>query len=137
VSVESAWIAQPKLRFARLWWALGWVFVAVIVAGSLEHNTPAFTHGVNDKVLHFAGYFSLALWFGALTRRSRYLLVGVLLLLLGAALELAQGFMGLGRTADWRDLLANSLGILTGLGLSYAGLGMWMVWVERLFGLQK
>ena len=137
MSVETAWLAQPKLRFARLWWALGWVLVAVIITTSLERNTPSFTHDMNDKVLHFLGYTSLALWFGALARRSRYVVVGVLLILLGAVIELAQGLMGMGRTADWRDLLANSLGVVFGLAVCYAGLGMWMVWVERLFRLQK
>jgi hypothetical protein len=42
-----------------------------------------------------------------------------------------------GRTADWFDMLANTLGVSTGLGVSALGLGYWMVWIERLFRLQK
>ena len=41
------------------------------------------------------------------------------------------------RLTDWFDMLANSLGIATGLGVSALGLGHWMVWIERLLKLQK
>jgi hypothetical protein len=42
-----------------------------------------------------------------------------------------------GRTADWFDFLANSLGVSAGLGLAALGLGNWMVWIEKLLRVQK
>lgn len=38
-------------------------------------------------------------------------------LALGGAIELMQATMGFGRQGDWRDLLANSLGVAAGLVL--------------------
>ncbi len=54
-----------------------------------------------------------------------------------AAMEIAQGLMHQGRTADWFDMLANTLGIGSALILATLGLGNWMVWIERLLRLQK
>jgi VanZ family protein len=138
VSVESAVITRPKLRYAWLWWAMGWVLVALTINDSLERNVPAFAHLFpSDKLLHFTGYFALATWFGGVTRKHRYPIVGALLIALGGALEIGQALMNNGRSAEWLDFLANTLGVTVGLGIAYAGLGMWTVWVERLVGAQK
>jgi VanZ family protein len=137
VSVELAYIEQPKLRFARLWWALGYVLVVLTIHDSLEQHPPNFAVMVSDKIVHFTGYFLLATWFGGVARRTRYWLVGLALLALGGSIEIAQGAMHNGRDAEWLDMLANTLGVTSGLGLAYLGLGMWMVWVERLLRLQK
>jgi VanZ family protein len=133
-SVES--LAQPKLRFAWLWWAVGWVLVVATITESLKPKV--FLQGVaNDKTLHFLGYFALAFWFGGVCRRSRYPVLGVLLIALGGALEIGQAVMNMGRTGDWRDFLANSIGIASGLAICAVGLGQWMVWIERLLRPQK
>jgi VanZ family protein len=138
VSVESAYIARPKLRFAWLWWTIGWVLVVLTINDSLERSPPQFLNVFpSDKLLHFSGYFALATWFGGVTRKQRYPIVGVLLIALGGALEIAQGLMSNGRSAEWLDFLANSLGVTIGLAIAYAGLGMWTVWIERLLGAQK
>jgi VanZ family protein len=131
-------VTQPKLRFAWLWWALAWLLVAATVNESLQRNVWAVAEVFpSDKVTHFAGYCALAIWFGGIVRRSRYFVVAAFLLALGGGLEIAQGLMNEGRTADWFDMLANTLGVCTGLGVSALGLGYWMVWIERLFRLQK
>jgi VanZ family protein len=130
-------LTQPKLRFAWLWWTLGWLLVLATVNESLRKNVWEAKIMPSDKVLHFLGYCALAMWFAGVARRSRYVVVGLMLITLGGALELGQGMMGVGRQADWWDFLANSLGIATGLGVAALGLGNWMVWIERLFRLQK
>ena len=128
----------PKLRFAWLWWAIGWVLVIFTINDSLERNVPSFAHlFVSDKLLHFTGYFALASWFGGVTRKRRYPLVGVCLIALGGALEIGQLLMNNGREGEWLDFAANTLGVSIGLTVAYAGLGMWLVWVERLVGAQK
>jgi glycopeptide antibiotics resistance protein len=70
-------------------------------------------------------------------RRSRFLLMGVLLIAFGGALEIAQGAMHLGRTADWFDFLANTLGVVAGLVVAALGLGNWMIWFEKLLRVRK
>jgi VanZ family protein len=133
-SIDS--LAQPKLRFAWLWWAIGWALIVATITESLKPQV--LLEGVaNDKALHFLGYFALAVWFGGVCRRSRYPVVGVLLIALGGALEIGQGAMHLGRVADWRDFIANSLGIATGLAVCAIGIGQWMVWIERLIRPRK
>jgi VanZ family protein len=52
------------------------------------------------------------------------------LLAMGIAIEFAQGAMHLGRSADVKDVLANSIGIVIGLILSFAGLGRWAQWID-------
>jgi VanZ family protein len=137
VSVESAYVEQPKLRFAWLWWAMGYMLIALTIHDSLEQHPPSFPAFTSDKALHFTGYFLLATWFGGVARRTRYWIVWLGLLALGGTMEIAQGLMHNGREAEWLDMLANTLGVTLGLGVAYVGLGMWMVWVERLLRLQK
>jgi hypothetical protein len=134
-SVDS--LAQPKLRFASWWWVLGWALIVATVSESLRPKVWIGDGIASDKALHFLGYFALALWFGGVCKRSRYVVTGLLLVALGGTLEIAQGVMNLGRQADWRDFLANSLGIAAGLAVCAVGLGQWMVWIERLVRPQK
>lgn len=137
MSVESAYV-QPKLRFAWLWWVVGYLLLVWTVNDSLERHPPDFG-GIfpSDKVLHFTGYFLLATWFGGVARRSRYWLVGALLIAFSGGLEIAQGLMHNGRSAEWGDLLANACGVTAALIVASLGLGNWMFWIERLLRLQK
>jgi VanZ family protein len=139
VNAVTSELPQPrKLRFWWLWWATGWVLLAGTVNESLQRHVWAVAEVIAwDKANHFTGYFLLTTWFTGVTRRSRYLLVGALLIAFSGSLEIAQGLMREGRTADWFDLLANSLGVGTGIALAALGLGNWMVWVEKLLRVQK
>jgi VanZ family protein len=137
VRLESQVIERPHLRFAWVWWLLGWAFVVLTVSDSLEKHPPGVFELASDKVVHFLGYFALALWFAGVTRPRRYPVVGALLIVLGGVLEILQGAMNNGRQAEWNDLFADALGVIAALGLAYAGLGRWAMWIERLLGVQK
>jgi VanZ family protein len=131
-------ITQPKLRLAWLWWVLGVLLVAATINESLQRDVWDVAKVLpNDKVMHFSGYFGLAFWFAGLARRSRYFVVGMMLMALGGVLEVAQGLMDQGRTADWWDMSANAAGVIVALGVCALGLGNWIVWIERLLRLQK
>ena len=73
---------------------------------------------ISDKLQHGAGYAVLTvLLAGVLTLRrdmcSRpWLLAGLGAFFYGLLLEVLQGLMQLGRTAEWGDLWANALGVL-------------------------
>ncbi|MCF8062012.1 MAG: VanZ family protein [Deltaproteobacteria bacterium] len=115
----------------RLWLALGWSLVCLVAVLSLVPNpieTPTFK--AQDKVLHLAAYGGLMLWFGAIYRtggpRRR---IGVLLLLMGAALELAQGATGY-RSPQSLDVLANGAGVLLGWLLARTRLGRTLLLIE-------
>src|SRR5262245_13265241 len=95
---------KPKLQYAWLWWAIGWLLIGLTVNDSLERHPPAIFEAMpSDKFAHFIGYFSLALWFGGVVERSRYLIVGVALIALGGLLEVLQGTMAIGRQMEFLD----------------------------------
>ena len=68
-----------------------------------------------DKAEHAAAYLMLA-GLGLALFPARATVVAALLLALGAAIELLQAAMGFGRQGDWRDLLANTLGMAAAIG---------------------
>ena len=88
MSVESAYVEQPKLRFAWLWWVVGYVLVFFTIYDSLERHPPNFAVLVSDKAVHFTGYFLLATWFGGVARRTRYWIVWLGLIALGGSIEI-------------------------------------------------
>src|SRR3569833_3132688 len=122
----------PQLRLARLWWAIGWGMVLFIVVSCLEPARYVLEVHLWDKAEHALAFFGMSAWFGGLVRRSRYPLVGLVMLLFGGGIEIAQGLMGLGRDADILDLVADNLGITVALILLYLGLGAWTCRVEGL-----
>ena len=122
----------PELRLARLWWALGWALVVFITVSCLE--PPRYVPNLHlwDKAEHALAFGGLTLWFGGLARRSRYLVVGFVMLLFGGGIEIAQGVMRLGRDMDIMDFLADGVGVSIALSALYLGLGAWASWVERV-----
>ncbi|MBD1401849.1 VanZ family protein [Pelobacter sp. M08fum] len=68
----------------------------------------------NDKLMHLGGYFLLMVLISALTRNL--LLSAALLFIAGLLIECLQHFVP-GRHFSWRDQLANTVGIMLGLGL--------------------
>jgi VanZ family protein len=132
-SVQSA----PKLKLASLWWIAGWVIVVFITISCLEPPRYVPDLHVSDKLEHATAYFGMTFWFGGLIGRRRYLLLAFWMLLFGAGIEVAQGLMGLGRTADVWDFAADAVGVAIALTLVYIGLGSWMRWTERFLGLSR
>jgi VanZ family protein len=104
----DSWLVAPALLF--------------VIYGELSHS-----HGVDllesyfwDKALHFTAYFGLCLMTTIAVRADRRALWwAVGLVALGGALEIIQGFTG--RDADIFDELANTLGVVSGLGIGWAG----------------
>jgi hypothetical protein len=127
--------APAKLRYSKLWWSIGWAIMAGVIYGSLDRPDTVAPFLISDKLMHFGAYWLMTMWFAGVLQRRRYPWLAVGLVLVGGAIELLQGAMGFGRDADWRDMVANTLGIVTALGVAYAGLGSWLVVIERRLGL--
>jgi len=123
----------PELRLKGLWWTCGWLVVVYIAVSCLEPARYVPDLHVWDKAEHALAFFGMSVWFGGLVRRSRYPLIVVAMMLFGGAIEIAQGAMNLGRDEDIMDFVADSVGIVTALGLLYLGLGDWARWLEGLF----
>ncbi|HKT73487.1 MAG TPA: VanZ family protein [Steroidobacteraceae bacterium] len=118
-------------------WIIGWVLLATVIYTGLEPARYVPNLHVSDKVEHATAYFAMCFWFGGLLERRRYPLLTVGLLALGAAIEVAQGWMGWGRTADFRDFIADAAGVAVGLGFLWAGFGGWAYRLERRFRLSR
>ncbi len=103
--------------FLRL---IGAVVLVVAVALMLAPGgTIESEHLIWDKAAHFIA-FGLILWsFGVLFRRLPRTWAALLAILLGAAVEVVQRYIG--RDPSWGDLLADALGVATALLL-------WVVW---------
>jgi VanZ family protein len=124
-----------SLRFPRLWLGLGWLAVALTIVVCLVPNDrlPQ-PPDLSDKSEHVIAYLLLSVWFGGIYERGRYWAIAAGLLVFGILIEIAQGAMGLGRSADVHDVIADSIGIVAGLMLCWFGLGSWVQWIEALIG---
>ena len=118
------------LRHPWVWLGLGWAFIAFAVIVSLIPGTKLPPTGVSDKFEHALAYLLLTVWFTGMYSRSAYWRIGLSMFLLGIAIEVAQGLMPFGRQPDLRDVVANSLGILLGLGIALSGVGGWAQRIE-------
>lgn len=114
----TARVIKP-LRRPRLWtvlWVLAVLFVIVVC---LIPPPPIPVPENGDKVEHFLAYFILSGSAVQLFRQGRPLLwVGLGLVLMGIGIEFAQGALTRDRMADPMDALANTVGVLAGMGLA-------------------
>lgn len=123
------------LRF-RSWWVAGGIVLALAIAvASLLPPKDLPSVQLWDKFEHAFAYFALAAWFGGVLRRDRYPWLAIALVAFGIGIEVAQGAMGIGRTADLRDVLADAVGIAIGVAVALLGTGGWMHGVERWLGV--
>ena len=94
--------------------------VIVVVASLINTNSlPTRNFNISDKILHAFAYIIL-IWSWLLVFRNKTsckfkLLIFVCLIGFGIILELLQGGMMQHRTADWKDVLANVVGLMLGL----------------------
>ncbi|MFT3807360.1 VanZ family protein [Arenimonas sp.] len=120
------------LRYGYFWWLFGWCAVAAaLVLSLLPSSAPVLPHW-NDKLQHALGYFLLTFWFCGIYPRQRYWLVALAMFGMGVLVEVLQGVMHLGRQAEWRDLLADAVGIVPAVLLALTPLGQWPRWIEAL-----
>ena len=112
--------ALREFRRPKLWlgiWIFGWVLCVVL---SLIHP-PRIDVAVpdGDKIGHFLAYAVLSAWAVMLfaTRRG-WMLAALALVALGVGMEFAQGALTDYRMQDPRDAIANTLGVLLGLGVA-------------------
>jgi VanZ family protein len=122
---------MPSLQWRPLWLGLGWLMVFGVVYLSLMPDPPQpVAFPFFDKVEHAAGFAWLALWF--LQVAGRRLAVAAGLLLLGAAIEVAQSFTPT-RLFELADLGADAAGIAVGALLARTAAGRMLAATERRF----
>ena len=106
---------RRELSRPRLWlgvWVFGWLLcIALSLLPPISLGAPQ----DSDKIGHLLAYFTLSAWaamlFGSLRAR---LLAALALVALGIGLEFAQALLTVTRLGDWRDAVANTVGIALG-----------------------
>jgi VanZ family protein len=102
---------------------LFWPGVILIAWGELRSRPLEAAAHLWDKSLHFTAYFGLAAMAAMVLESGRRLVWAILgVVALGGALEILQGLTG--RDAEWSDMLANTLGALSGCGVAMALLAL-------------
>jgi len=113
------------LQHIKNWWLDNSLFIAIAVSlgvlflSLLNSSTlPKYTIGVSDKVLHSFAYMVLIWsWLGYFyedkSLRTKLILI-ISLTIFGIILELLQGGSLFNRTTDWKDVVANIIGLVLG-----------------------
>ena len=89
-----------------------------------------------DKIAHFAGYALLFLWFAQIYKRSAQLKPAIELVVLGIAVEIAQGFTAY-RSFEYADMLANTTGVIMGWLIAATPAASLLYLFEKHFYLKK
>ncbi len=133
---------SPSLRLTKLWLSIGWSLVIAVIVLSLIPPPPPDDYSLlglpfqlphGDKVGHIVTYFILMGWFIQIyhtPQRRWHYMIGFLFL--GIFLEILQGLGGT-RTADWRDVIANSVGILIAWQLAKTSFAHILVYLESKY----
>ena len=127
---------NPVYRYHKLWLAIGYILIAVVVYFSvvttLSNLGLEVQHLVKsvaiqyfdkrsslwlyfDKWTHLLAYFVLMIWFAQIyhVKKQRFI-YALSFVFMGVSLEFVQSF-GHARTLEFFDMLANSLGVLIAL----------------------
>jgi len=114
------------MRVKNFWLPFLWAVIILVLSG-LSGNSiskiPFIDLPYFDKVLHLSFYFILSIllcrgYILQLQNKDRkwpYIFTFLTAFLYGLLIELFQATIFSGRTADWRDALANTAGIIIGL----------------------
>lgn len=123
---------QNNLTYQKLWLSIGWLLIALIVYLSLTPHPfdPVHFHN-SDKVEHLLAYGTLMAWFSQIYRHaSQQIKIAMALITLGVTMEFLQGMTHY-RTFDYADMLANSVGVLTGWVVARTSLGQTLAYLDQ------
>jgi VanZ family protein len=98
------------------------IFAAAVAGVLYVSLSPAETlpgTGMSDKIEHALAWAALT-GLGLALAPRRWRVVAGFCLLLGIGVEIAQATMGLGRQGDWRDMVADAVGVLIAIRLAQA-----------------
>ena len=110
-------------KFTLFFFAIAWTaliaFLSLVTIGSFGSNIPIPN---TDKIVHVVLYFGFVLLWSWYKTKSNYskkngITILIIAISYGALMELFQYFT-VTRSADFKDMLANSLGALFGLLLA-------------------
>ena len=110
---------------------MAWALLALVVWLSLTPSPPQPPVLVWDKAQHALAYAVLAGWFMQAWERRANVLLAIVLLGVGIALEYIQGLTGY-RDFDYGDMLADGVGVSVALAVTHTVLGRTLEWIDRM-----
>lgn len=108
------------------WTAFFWTLLILFLSFRSTSNIPNIDIPNIDKVVHFMFYFVFVfLWYRYLfyikkTENKHAFLLVLMAVVVGVLIELGQGCFTLTRQADVFDVIANSLGSIGGIFISFS-----------------
>jgi VanZ family protein len=105
--------SNPELRYFKLWLAIGYALMAIIIYMSLTSKPVEIDLDLPymDKLFHALAYFSLMGWFAQIFHvQSQRVAFAIAFILMGAILEYMQSFDP-ARYYETEDMIANTLGV--------------------------
>ncbi len=129
---KSAKPGYKPLKYLNLWQLIGYLLVFAVTVLCLIPNPPD-TSGVSfgDKIVHMLGYFCLFIWFSQIYDRKMHYRPAIGLVLLGVAIEFAQGLTSY-RAFEVADMFANTSGVLLGWFVAGTFISFILVKLESL-----
>ena len=115
----------------RRWLGLGFLFVAFVIFESLSPRAIDAGIAAGIKSGHVIAYGWLMLWYAQAYPGARARIgIALALVLMGVALEFAQGMTGY-RSFAYADMRDNALGVAIGLALAWTPVGNVLRAVDR------
>lgn len=122
----------PAFRYRGLWLAIGHALIVATAWVSLDSTPPRWAFAAGDAALHAASYGVLAFWFGQIYPGPvRQLVLALVFVAFGAALEILQAEMTTVRRFEMGDLAANAAGVGVAWILLRTGAGAWLQRFDR------
>lgn len=110
--------ARPPLRYRPLWLAVGWAGVVLVTYLSLTSSPLPSGEMLGFDFAHGAAYACLMFWFAQLYEgREGRVTSAVALVVMGVALEVAQGWTGY-RGFSYADMRDDAIGVALGWWLA-------------------
>ena len=124
---------NPDLRYRKLWLGIGYLLIILVIFLSLTSSPVEIDTELPylDKLFHALAYFSLTFWFMQIYHIKHHVIRwAIFFLSLGLLLEYLQSFDP-ERYSEVGDMVANTLGVMLGVGLSMTPLRYTLVKFER------
>lgn len=111
---------NPSFRFQKLWLAIGYTLVTLVIYLSVTSNPP--DPGIDvpffDKIAHTLAYFAMMGWFAQIYHvKKQRIIYALSFIALGVALEFVQSFDP-ARMAEFADMVANTSGVVVAVLLT-------------------